>query len=240
VEQNEQLRSLNDEKNELIQIVSHDLRSPLNQIKGLASIVKMINPKLNEETLNSINLIDDLVDRQRDMITKILDTNAIEANKSNYQITQICVNELIDEVYSTLQIVADNKSIDLRLNLAGSDPCIQADRTYLIKVLENLISNAIKFSKERTEVEINTKSIDNRIEISVQDQGPGISEGDMKFLFERYTKLSAKPTGDEESSGLGLSIAKKYVEAMNGKIWCESEVGKGAKFFLRFELVEVN
>jgi signal transduction histidine kinase/ligand-binding sensor domain-containing protein len=240
IQQNNQLIEINNEKNELIQIVSHDLRSPLNQIKGLASIVKMINPKLNEETVNSINLINDLVDRQRDMITKILDTNAIDANKTNYQITQIDVHQLIDEAYTTLKIVSDKKSIILRMNLTDSDPFILADRTYLTKILENIISNAIKFSKEQTEIIISTECLDNKIEISVQDQGPGISEKDMKFLFERYVKLSAKPTGDEESSGLGLSIAKKYVETMNGKIWCESEVDQGAKFVLQFDLAESN
>jgi signal transduction histidine kinase/ligand-binding sensor domain-containing protein len=238
IQQNKQLIEINSEKNELIQIVSHDLRSPLNQIKGLASIVKMINPDLNEETRNSIDLIDDLVDRQRNMITKILDTNAIDANKINYQISQLCINQLIEEVHATFKVVADNKNIELKLNLAENDPCINADRTYLTKILENLLSNAIKFSEEETAISIITAYVDGLIEISVWDQGPGISESDMKLLFEKYTKLSAKPTGDEESTGLGLAIAKKYVEEMNGKIWCESELGHGAKFILQFNIAE--
>lgn len=237
VEQNEQLVALNEEKNELIQIVSHDLRSPLNQIKGLASIVKMINPNLNEETRNSMDLIDDLVDRQRIMISKILDTNAIDANKVNFNISKTCVNTLIEEVVNTLQVVAANKNIEVELSLAQNNPCIEADGIYLIKVIENLLSNSIKFSQNNTVVTISTRQVIDKVHIGVKDEGPGISAQDMKFLFERYTKLSAKPTADEESTGLGLSIAKKYVDAMHGKIWCESDEGKGASFILEFDLL---
>ena len=238
IQQNEQLVALNEEKNELINIVSHDLRSPLNQIKGLASIIKMINPKLNEETTNSIDLINDLVDRQLDMITKILDTNAIDTNNSNVQLTVVGINQLINEVVNTLKVIASNKHIEIQLALSNSEPCIEVDKNYLIQTLENVLSNAIKFSPKNTRIKISTDKIDGKVRISVEDEGPGISAKDMKHLFERYTKLSAKPTNNEASSGLGLSIAKKYMETMNGKIWCESNEGKGAKFILEFDCVD--
>lgn len=237
IEQNEQLVELNEEKNELINIVSHDLRSPLNQIKGLASIIKMINPKLNEETSNSIDLINDLVDRQRNMIAKILDTNAIDTNKTTLNISKTNINSLIEEVVSTMQAVAANKNISLKIQLAGTNTHIEADKSYLIQAIENILSNAIKFSNPDTKIIISTNSTEGKIQIGIKDEGPGITTKDMKHLFESYRRLSAQPTGDEDSTGLGLSIAKKYVENMNGKIWCESEVGNGAKFILEFDLI---
>ncbi len=236
-DQNNKLVALNEEKNELIQIVAHDLRSPLNQIKGLMSIVKMINPKLNDETNNTIDLVTDLVDRQSAMIGNILDTNAIDANKT-LDLAEILVNNLIDEVVSTLNVVASIKNIKLETDFSERNLRIELDKSYFIQALENLLSNAIKFSPSYTKVSVTTHVVDNKARICVVDEGPGITPKDMKFLFEPYTKLSAKPTANEASSGLGLSIVKKYIEAMNGKIWCESEIGKGAKFCMEFERIE--
>ncbi len=233
-DQNNKLIALNEEKNELIQIVAHDLRSPLNQIKGLASIIKMINPDLNKETVNSIDLIDDLVDRQRSMIGKVLDTNAIDANKLNMQLVVTPVKNIVDEVLSTMAVVADNKNIEIKTIFSDDKLQIKVDKNYLIQILENILSNAIKFSSRNKEVIIKVISEDTMVRISVKDQGPGVTKKDMKFLFDRYTKLTAKPTNNEDSSGLGLAIAKKYVEAMNGKIWCESEPGDGALFLIEF------
>jgi len=239
LKKNEHLEALNEEKNQLINIVSHDLRSPLNQIKGLASIIKMINPDLNKETNNSLDLINDLVDRQGNMISKILDTSAIDANKTNLQMVEVNINGLVEEVVQTMEAVAGMKNIRLELILTKDSPSIEADKSYFIQVIENILSNAIKFSNEGTKVLLTTTILDAKVQVSIKDEGPGINNDDMKHLFVSYTKLSARPTADEDSTGLGLSIAKKYVEAMNGKIWCESEEGEGAKFILEFDTKEM-
>jgi signal transduction histidine kinase len=112
---------------------------------------------------------------------------------------------------------------------------VLADKNYVEQVLENLVSNAIKFSPFERTVFINLTSQNGKAISEVKDQGPGLSEDDKKKLFGKYQKLSAKPTGNEISTGLGLSIVKKFVEAMNGAIWCESELGKGASFFVEFK-----
>lgn len=233
--QNTELRALNEEKNKLIQIVSHDLRSPLNQIKGLASIIKAINPTLNQETDDSLTMINDLVERQKNMISKILDTSAIDTNSVNLQLVDLNVHELIKEVRSTMKIVAESKGILIEQLFYNKDLYIEADKNYLIQILENLISNAIKFSPPNKSILISTDREHDKVIISIKDEGPGISEEDMKRLFEPYTKLSAQPTANEDSSGLGLSIAKKYMDHMQGKIWCQSKEGKGANFVLSFQ-----
>lgn len=105
----------------------------------------------------------------------------------------------------------------------------------MIQVLENLVSNAIKFSERGSEVILHVKSHDARTYVVVEDQGPGISKEDQKKLFGRFQKLSAQPTEGEASIGLGLSIVKKYIESMDGEIHCESELGVGTKFIISFD-----
>lgn len=107
------------------------------------------------------------------------------------------------------------------------------DNNYFIQILNNLISNAVKFSKQGDEITISISKSSSTI-IEIKDTGQGISKEDQKKLFSKFQKLTAQPTGGEESTSLGLSIVKKYVDAMNGKIWCESELDKGASFFLEF------
>ena len=108
---------------------------------------------------------------------------------------------------------------------------VQADKGFLIQIIENLVSNAVKFSPPNTKVEIEVSGNQNVL-ISVKDEGPGITKEDQTKLFGKYNILSAKPTGGEPSTGLGLSIVKKYIEEMGGKVWCESQIGKGATFYV--------
>ncbi|MHA7057401.1 sensor histidine kinase [Aquimarina sp. M1] len=101
--------------------------------------------------------------------------------------------------------------------------------------MENLLSNAIKFSEKGSEIQLHIYSKSDKTYMVVEDKGPGISEEDQKKLFGRFQRLSAQPTAGESSIGLGLSIVKKYIEAMNGQIQCESQLGIGSKFIMSFE-----
>jgi signal transduction histidine kinase len=111
---------------------------------------------------------------------------------------------------------------------------VMVDPFFLKQVFENLVSNALKFSPFGSHVSIGTETHNEHHHMFVADEGPGISEKDKVKLFTKYMTLSAQPTGDETSTGLGLSIVKKYVEEMNGSVWCESTLGKGSKFIVAF------
>ena len=108
------------------------------------------------------------------------------------------------------------------------------DTSVAVQVLENLVSNAVKYSPPGKDIFVRLQKRAEAVRVEVQDQGPGLSAEDQKKLFGKFARLSAKPTGGEHSTGLGLSIVKKMVEAMNGQVWCESELGRGATFTVEF------
>ena len=102
----------------------------------------------------------------------------------------------------------------------------------LSQVLDNLVSNAVKYSPPNKNIWVDIQETTENVRIAIRDEGPGLSDDDKSKLFGKFARLSAQPTGGEHSTGLGLSIVKKMIEAMNGKVWCESELGHGATFFV--------
>jgi signal transduction histidine kinase len=234
LQKNEELLSLNNEKNNLIGIVAHDLKSPLNQMKGLLTLIKL-NTGLDAETLQYVNMIENGTKRLTDMIGKILDVEAIDAKKVNVTLETVNLSELLENLLGRFDYSAKQKSMELIPTLTPG-VLITADRLYTEQVFENLISNAIKFSPLSKRVFVNVEKRGEAVVVEVKDEGPGITDEDKKKLFGKYQKLSARPTGNEISTGLGLSIVKKFVDAMGGEIWCESEAGKGASFFVKLPL----
>jgi two-component system sensor histidine kinase/response regulator len=128
------------------------------------------------------------------------------------------------------ELVLSNVSLD-------EGPLIYADPAALDQVLDNLISNAVKFSPPKKKISVTVQRSDAYVDCLIQDEGPGFTDEDKTLLFHRYARLSARPTGGEPSTGLGLSIAKKLVQAMNGELICRSSPGQGATFVLRFPSV---
>jgi signal transduction histidine kinase len=142
---------------------------------------------------------------------------------------------LVKEVMDDFEGIAKRKDIKIKGVKLDEAYYVMADAFFLKQVFENLLSNAIKFSPHGKLVELIAEEVDEFYHIIVKDQGPGISKKDKSKLFTKYQTLSAKPTGDESSTGLGLSIVKKYVEEMEGSVWVESDEGKGAEFYVSFK-----
>jgi signal transduction histidine kinase/ligand-binding sensor domain-containing protein len=229
---NQELLNLNLEKNNLISIVAHDLKSPLSQITGLLSLIR-ITGKVDEASAEHLSFIEASANRLNSMITKILDVNAIDSQSLNIKIEKISLSEMANNVADRFGHEAAGKKIEIVRHIENS-VFAMADRHYMEQVLENLLSNAIKFSPLEKNVFINLKENSSKVICEIKDQGPGLTEDDQKKLFGKYQKLSARPTANETSTGLGLSIVKKFVVAMNGDIWCQSEQGKGASFYIAF------
>ena len=232
--QNARLIKLNEEKNQLIGIAAHDLKSPLKRIEGLISLINMSSDNLTEEQKGLIKKISLVSKEQNELILEILDLNKIESQSTSIELKKGNVIKVLEEVIESYYLIADNKNIRMVTRYDSHDIYAKIERYYLRQVFENNLSNAIKFSPPDTIVEIAAQKTGKKVVISIKDQGPGITAEDMKKLFGKFQKLSAQPTGGEISTGLGLAITKKYVEAMNGSIRCESEYGHGAKFIVEF------
>jgi signal transduction histidine kinase len=234
-ERNKKLRELNEEKNYMMSVVAHDLKSPLNQINGLANVIKLDEQNLNETQKECLNNIDVASKRLSEMVNKILDSRNVDRKTDNLQIEPVDIDKMAGEVLKDFSNAAGNKKIVLNKNSNKNGTLVKADKHYLRQVLDNLVSNAIKFSPAGKKVALNIKDDDDKVLAEVIDEGPGISNEDKEKLFTEYAVLSAKPTGGETSTGLGLAIAKNYVEKMGGEIWCESDFGHGAVFKLKLE-----
>jgi signal transduction histidine kinase len=235
---NDELLILNNEKNNLISIVAHDLKSPLNQIKGMLSIMKMEGKNFDGESLNYIAMMEHSAGRLTDMIAKILDVEAIESKVLNIVFEVLDLSEILQQIVNRFTVVAAQKSITIHSNIEPN-LCVSIDRTYIDQVFENLLSNAVKFSPRNKSVLVNLNQVNGNALAEIKDEGPGLTEDDKRKLFGKYQKLSAKPTGNEISTGLGLSIVKKFIDTMHGEIWCESEAGRGASFFVSFRRLNI-
>ena len=227
---NMELVDLNDEKNHLIEIVAHDLRNPLTSSLTIANNLKSNGDSMKRDDREGLDFLLNALNRMHEMITKILDVRVIEQKKINMKCEKTDLSIVINEVYKNMQESARHKNIKVRLENPKTYGLV--DKNYLTQVFENLLSNAIKFSPRDKDVWIRVKEINGEIWVYFIDEGPGIEKDEMNRLFGKYQRLSAKPTGGEHSTGLGLSIVKKYVDVMGGRVWCESESGKGSNFIV--------
>ena len=229
--QNQQLNELNNEKNTLMYIVAHDLKSPLNRISGLANIMEMEGglPGKQQEYLQMIKTA---TKSGTSLIIDLLDVNSFEQNGSAPSYSTFHPGILLEERTNSFKVSADTKSIQLRVEQSFSD-AFTSDPDFINRIIENLISNALKFSPKHTSVLV-TGKLENGVAVfSVKDSGPGFSKTDRSLLFQKFKKLSAQPTGGESSNGLGLAIVKTLVDRLGGKIELISEQGKGAEFIVK-------
>lgn len=230
---NQKLTDLNEEKNHLIKVLAHDLRTPIGHIDGLAHLIRLEKDNLTGSQVDLLDKIKDAASRLNRMITKILDVDAIESNRINLKPEQVNVASQVKKIVSGFEKEAARKSISLTYGTSEDPLLIQTDTLYFTQIVENLISNALKFSPPGKIVNVSLNSENGYVQLCVRDHGPGLSESDKLNLFKKFQRLSAQPTGNEQSTGLGLSIVKRYTDLMKGEVWCESTPGKGAAFYVK-------
>jgi len=226
-----ELNALNIEKNEMIEIVAHDLKNPLTSALTISELLS--SEKITEDRGEYLSLIKKSLNRMNSLVSKILEIKVLESSSFKTNYSHVDLKQVTEQVISALKIQSDNKKIRIVADL--DEVVASLDRSLIVQIIDNLLSNAIKFSNQNTKVHVALKDKNQTIRFEIEDQGPGIMEEDVPMLFQKFQKLQARPTDGESSTGLGLSIVKKYVEAMNGKVWCESESGKGAKFIVEFK-----
>lgn len=231
VERNKDLAMLNHEKDNLVSIVAHDLKSPFNRIKGLVELLKAT--KLKDEQQTYIGLLEDITAGSSDLIRDLLDVNAFEADKRKPEIIKIDIYDVILQKMKSFYSDAKAKNISLYTPEAPGKIVVESDAVYLSRILDNLISNAIKFSNKNSQVILSAGHKENYVYLSVKDFGQGFSDADKKFLYTKFKKLSARPTAGESSNGLGLAIVKTLVGRLDAEIELISSEGEGSEFVIK-------
>lgn len=226
----EMLARRNAEKNALIDMIAHDLRNPLF---GMLQSVRHLERQDNLETLDNrrhLAQIRDAVQTSMCLVHDFLHLKALETGELVLAAGVYELSVIVRERLVTHAALARGKGIDVVCN-AGSVHAL-CDPFAIAKVIDNLMSNAIKFSPPATCISVNVGQQGNWSFVSVSDQGPGLTADDRRRLFTMFARLSAKPTAGEASIGVGLACARKLVEMMAGRITCESAPGHGATFIV--------
>ncbi len=231
------LSRLNHEKNDFMDIAAHDLKNPLTTIKGLADFLRQNNDIPPESVKAILENIIKSSERMFAIVRNLLDVNAIESGNFHFTPSQVDMEEIIRDLVQQYDYQATQKKIRCTIAVEGGNAHVSANTDSMTQILDNLLSNALKYSPHDTEVRITLTKNNGIVRCAIQDEGQGLSDIDKEKLFGKFAQLSAQPTGGEQSSGLGLFIVKKLVEAMNGKVWCESVQGKGATFLVEFPAV---
>jgi signal transduction histidine kinase len=237
---NADLERANQEKNEILGIAAHDLKNPLMGMRGLIALLERFDgEKLTaNDVKETAEILRRAVERMVTIVNNLLDINAIETGNMRLRAEPFSARAAIQETVEDYRLRAEEKGITLLLELRGGEEEEQAfgDADATRQIYDNIVSNAVKYSPSGKRIWVRASVFGAYFRVEVQDEGPGLSEEDKKKLFGKFVRLSAQPTGNEHSTGLGLSIVKRMVEAMRGKVWCEAELGKGAMFIVELPL----
>ena len=211
-------------------MVSHELRTPLTAIKeGVTIVSDETAGELNSDQKEFLDMARRNVDRLVRLINDVLNFQALDSAGATLAIKGNHINEVVQGTYETHLPVAEEKGLDFTLKLADDLPELTFDKDKIIQVLTNIIDNAIKFT-EKGSITLTTERNGNVVLVSAQDTGPGIKEQDMHRLFQGFERLGKPGKTAAPGTGLGLAISKQIIAMHKGKIWAESEYGKGTTF----------
>jgi two-component system sensor histidine kinase/response regulator len=229
----DRLAQMAEDKDELIGILAHDLKNSLGGMNMSAELLHRQVMRYDNGRL--LNLSENLLATSAQSLAFVKEYLANAACDQAF-VAKLDVASLADaasRVAWRYQEAARRKELQIITDFMDGDSSVVADYSALDQVLDNLVSNAVKFSPQGRRIEVSVRAAGGRIECVVRDEGPGFTEADKARMFRRYGRLTAKPTGGEPSTGLGLSIVRKLVQLMNGELTCESSEGRGATFTFR-------
>lgn len=214
-------------RDEVLRIVAHDLRNPLNTIELGAGFVREMLPESAEKEREQLDIVLRSVDRADRLIQDLLDVARIQAGRLSVERAPVEARELAEEAVDMHRNLVEQKSIQLDIDTADDLPEVFADRDRILQVFGNLLGNAIKFTPEGGRVTVGAEPVDGVVRFTVRDTGPGIEEEDQRHLFDPFWQASG---ATRKGAGLGLAIAKGLVEAHGGSMEVHSQVGKGSEF----------
>jgi hypothetical protein len=240
-EANERLKELDRMKDDFMSSVTHELRTPLTSIRAFSEIL-LDSPDMEiAERQNFLGIITSETERLTRLVNQVLDMAKIESGRSEWQNEELDLREVIEQsIASTSQLYRD-KGAALATDFAGDVPSIVADRDRLIQVMLNLLSNAVKFvpaNSGRVSVRLGLQG--EALRVDVQDNGPGIRKEDQPVIFEKFRQAGDVMTDKPQGTGLGLPISRQIIEHFGGRLWVDSEPGRGATFSFTLPLANVS
>ena len=231
---NKELEELNSQKNQFLGMCAHDLRNPIGVVFGYAELLEeLLSENLTDEHRELFATIQRTSSFMLNMLDELLDITSIEAGQLHLDFQKLDVDAFVKQNLELNKLMAKQKNISLNFDSTLSDVKVEIDEGKFRQVLNNLITNAVKYSEPETKVTVGLRESNaEEIILTVADQGQGIPEAEHDKVFKSFGTTSAKPTAGEKSTGLGLLITKRVVEGHGGKIWFESEKNKGTTFFV--------
>ncbi len=231
-QKNETLEILNEDKNRFLRIAAHDIRNPADAIlQSQAMLREEIDHMLDEDQKELFTIFEQAPEAILQLLNEILDIAVLEASEVELQFTETDIVNVISKIVLFNSSIAHSKNIKLETDGLPEKLVINIDRVKIEQVLNNLVSNAIKYSEENTKVTLSINDTPDALVFCVEDQGLGIPKDQQEKLFKPFSTAGVKATRGERSTGLGLSIVKKIIEKHHGEIWFESTVKVGSKFY---------
>jgi two-component system, sensor histidine kinase and response regulator len=227
---NQHLQTIGEMKSDFVSWAAHELRTPLTVMKSQVEFV--LNGKLPRRLKGCLDLVKENIDRLIRIVRGLLDLSRIESGTIELRMEKLNVGDLVDYILGLIRFEADKKSIRLSNRINGNAPHVDADIEKVETIMMNLVGNALKFTPEGGEISVslNVREEDNAVAITVKDSGIGIPKDRLTNIFEKFYQGEEALCQRSGGTGLGLAITKGLVEAHHGKIWAESELGKGSAF----------
>jgi len=234
-EQNFELLNLNEEKNHLLSVVVHGLKNPLTSSLSMIDLVLNDPDNVCEEHREYGEIIRNSLLRMNKMINQVLDINVIESKVYQLRMEKINLKEVVEKICDIYMLTIEQKELELKLSL--DELHAELNEVYILQIIDNLLSNAIKYTEKGNSISINLCKKNGKILLEVKDTGIGIPASILHGIFDQYESKKHHLKQLDPDTGLGLAIVKKYVAAMHGRVWCESEHERGSSFFVEFDAI---
>jgi PAS domain S-box-containing protein len=229
-EADRKIKEAMDLKSQFISTVSHELRTPLTIIKeDISLIMDGAAGRVKSKQREILEVAQRNIDRLARLINDVLDFQKLQSGRAKFNMQDNSINNIVESVYNTMASTVKKKGVEFRLALDNALPKVTYDSDKMIQVLTNLVSNAMKYTGKGS-ITIATRRIENAIRVSVSDTGCGIKQEDIPKLFQQFQQLGSSGSRKTGGTGLGLAISKDIVEKHGGRVWVESEFGKGSTF----------
>jgi signal transduction histidine kinase len=235
---NEELRALNNLKDKLFSIISHDLKVPLVSLNVLLEVMNRLQENINPEQFKTYSLkVQSYIKNVMDLMENLLEWSLSQMNRVHLEIVEFEVDEILSRNFELYKIIAGQKNIRLELECSDHQNLIvKTDRNLLDSVVRNLLGNAVKYTKPGGKVKLTREVYGNFLKLSISDTGIGIAAGKLEKLFEPNQFYNTKGTANERGVGLGLKLCKYFTEKMNGEITVQSTEGEGSEFLVQIPL----